>query len=586
MKNSDESRRTLPRTRMFPCLWPLYPGLAFATLLPAAAALRPRSGVIFSSASASQSVSAKPPLNNGSQPVTGAVSPLRLYFRHHPALRGMLRGLAAWWSAEGDGSDPVGGHTGQAVNGLRYWPGKFGEAFLFNGTDSALVVPDSPSFKLQHSMTLSTWISIWSVSDGCEILFRGDNRPGLDPYTISEVRGPGGTPVVQFQIESFAADGRQRVVSVSAPAPCQQFFLLTATLDDRTGAMNLYLNGRLAASAVVDNRPFGDLDPGQRPAFSLGNVQDPSVFNEPFHGLLDEVMVFSRALTPAEIQDLYRAGVLAGNVPRPASVDRLVFSRHNAGQQTICSVRSTGGELKQLSARDTTGADPTWSPDGNQIIFSRQDSKTWQLYRANADGTDAVRLTNDEFDDYAPAWSPDARRIAFVSTRSGRPEIYIMNSDGTDQAQLTADTAGDDSPTWLPDGSRIAFVSSRGGQRQIYNVCPDGTYPEQLTTAPFDHLDSAWSPDGRQLALVRQDSAGASSIWIMNRNGKQLRAVVNDGLSNRHPAWSPDGRLIAFSSNGGGDRHLFLIKVKGGMRRRLTEGAYSDDFPHWRPHGR
>ncbi|MCA1595923.1 MAG: hypothetical protein LC772_05825, partial [Chloroflexi bacterium] len=440
------------------------------------------------------------------------LSPLRKYFRRNTSLRGTLRGLVAWWSAEGSAADPVGGHTGHAVNGVRYWPGKFGQAFLFNRGGAAVLFGDVPALKLEHSMTLSAWLSIWSVSDGGQIIFRGDNRGGLDPYTVAESRGPGGTPIVQFHIESLPVNGQQRVVSISALAPCQRFFHLATTLNDRTGAMNLYLDGRLAASAVVDERPFGDLNPSQAPGVALGNVQDPNAYNEPFRGLVDEVMVFSRALTPAEIRVLFSAGAAAGNAPR-GGADILVFSRHGGGQQTVCSVESSGRDLRVLSEKDSGSADPAWSPDGNEILFSRQESKSWQIFRENADGSDAARLTNDDNDDYAPAWSPNARRIAFVSTRTGKPEVFTMNSDGSDTAQLTFDAAGDESPAWSPDGSRIVYVSSRDGRRQLYTMNSDGSYPLRLSSAPHDEMDPAWSPDGQRVAFVRQDQKGSSSLW-------------------------------------------------------------------------
>jgi hypothetical protein len=58
----------------------------------------------------------------------------------------------------------------------------------FNGVNQRIFIPDDRLFRLTHSLTLEAYINLsaWPGGPvhGGQILFRGDDRPGLDPYTL------------------------------------------------------------------------------------------------------------------------------------------------------------------------------------------------------------------------------------------------------------------------------------------------------------------------------------------------------------------------------------------------------------------
>ena len=61
-------------------------------------------------------------------------------------------------------------------------------AMNFNGTNQSVQIPDSPAFALTSSLTLEAYVNTQFLSppqsDG-NIIFRGDDRPGLDPYRLT-----------------------------------------------------------------------------------------------------------------------------------------------------------------------------------------------------------------------------------------------------------------------------------------------------------------------------------------------------------------------------------------------------------------
>jgi hypothetical protein len=65
---------------------------------------------------------------------------------------------------------------------VRFVPGQVGRALLFNGIDSRVGVCDAPKFRLTKSLSIECWVLVHTYRYHGMILFRGDDRPGLDPY--------------------------------------------------------------------------------------------------------------------------------------------------------------------------------------------------------------------------------------------------------------------------------------------------------------------------------------------------------------------------------------------------------------------
>jgi len=76
---------------------------------------------------------------------------------------------------------------------------------------------------------------------------------------------------------------------------------VTATLDGGTGDMRLYIDGVLVTNQITAVRPYY-IDPSQAPALGIGNTPYGGGF--PFIGLVDELVLYSRALSRAEVANL------------------------------------------------------------------------------------------------------------------------------------------------------------------------------------------------------------------------------------------------------------------------------------------
>ena len=219
-------------------------------------------------------------------------------------------GMVSWWPGDGNTNDIQGGNNGTLMNGATFAPGEVDQAFQFNGGSDRVFIADSPNLAITASLTLDAWVNAASTPPTGigDIIFRGDDRPFLDPYTLRMVGSN-----VSFEISDAAGN----IASVEAPLPLNQFVHVACTLDDATGIMTLYLNGIFAAQTTTTVRPFGTLT-GANPGVSIGNLQSDTVL-EPFVGLIDEVEVFNRALDASEVLAIYNAGSFGKCKPATAS---------------------------------------------------------------------------------------------------------------------------------------------------------------------------------------------------------------------------------------------------------------------------
>ena len=242
-------------------------------------------------------------------------------------------GLIARWSGNGNAVDSVGGNNGVTQN-VSFTDGVAGQAFLFApdnypwGTYCGVQIPDRPVFELTHSLSIECWIRPRSHS-AYVIFFRGDHRPGLDPYCLSM---DGNQNLVFAVCDSAGNDA-----SVRAPVALGGWIHVAGVLDDNTDTLSLYTNGVLAAEITTTVRPYGKLLKDQFPGIGIGNVNDGGN-NFPFAGEIEEVGLYNRALSQDEVNALYaeheaeagsRAEPLA---PRSTPFDNALSGAHRAAQ--------------------------------------------------------------------------------------------------------------------------------------------------------------------------------------------------------------------------------------------------------------
>jgi hypothetical protein len=109
----------------------------------------------------------------------------------------------------------------------------------------------------------------------------------------------------------------------------------------------------------------------------------------------------------------------------------------------------------------------------------------------------------------------------------------------------------------------------------------------RLPIPPGPYVHTRASRDGTRLAVGTDDGKDAA-VWIGGLREKSLQRLTMEGR-NRYPIWSPDGTRVAFQSDRGGERAIYVQRVDGTGRAERLAGAQDGEslIPEsWSPDGR
>ena len=163
--------------------------------------------------------------------------------------------------------------------------GRYGGALSFDGIDDRVVVNDADSLDLTTRMTLEAWVRP-TAAIGVWRTVVAKNAGTTLAYTLYANRNTN-VPAVEFHNGT-----RLRAVNGTTQLPLDTWSHLAATYDGAT--LRLYVNG----AQVGEFATAGTMLTSTGALWIGGN----SVWSEWFAGLIDDVRIYNRVLTPAEIQ--------------------------------------------------------------------------------------------------------------------------------------------------------------------------------------------------------------------------------------------------------------------------------------------
>ena len=208
-------------------------------------------------------------------------------------------GLVAHWEAEGNADDSIGDNHGTLMNGASFAPGRIGRAFGFDGVDDGINVPNFNNFNFgAGDFTIAAWINTVKTSDYQMIFMHYGGTPwyGFHLRPNNEI---------QFEVRDQEGDDIKLIADANVADGVWHF-----VVGQRSGTTaNIYIDGVLIASQ--SNPELGSLD-GACTYSRIGaaasgyyNCTSPELDGSFFEGLIDELKIYDRALSSAEILALY-----------------------------------------------------------------------------------------------------------------------------------------------------------------------------------------------------------------------------------------------------------------------------------------
>ena len=294
-------------------------------------------------------------------------------------------GIAAWWPAEGNGTDIIGGNTATPQGGATYAPGEVGQAFLLNGPNDYLSVAAGSNLNVAAggSFTAEAWIKVSDVAGYHPIVEWNDgaSHGGVHmwilPYT-------GESAGVLFANLVDTSGGSHSFHSPGGSVATNVFQHVAVTYDYATGTGTLYVNGNIVAQQFI-----GVFMPQTSYPFYLGHrpnipLSEPD-YGSSLGGLLDEPSLYTRALSQSEIAAIYNAGANGKCAPQGSPTPHALIN-----PQPTINV-SVSGNLPVLS----------WPVSAGDFTLQAADSLTAPIKWTNVPATfltngDTIEVTLPE----------------------------------------------------------------------------------------------------------------------------------------------------------------------------------------------
>jgi hypothetical protein len=167
-----------------------------------------------------------------------------------------------------------------------------------NGAPRYLTATQADSVNtFSTGISASAWVKYDSVSRNQTIIRKSDSTVGTNSYQLSS----NGT---NFQFQVGTSTSITILTGTTSIVP-NKWYYVSGTYDGASNAMQLYVNGIQEAS-VSGGGTAGTISTGTTNGLYLGSIEND--IGNGFMGRIDDVRIYSRALSAAEIQRLYSLG--------------------------------------------------------------------------------------------------------------------------------------------------------------------------------------------------------------------------------------------------------------------------------------
>ena len=219
-----------------------------------------------------------------------------------------INGLVAAYSFDNNGGTPLdysgNGYYGSALNAVTVPQGRFGSAMSFNGTNAWVSVGSKALLALSTGMTLEAWVYPTAAMSGLDTVVMKEQlatatTPGTATYLLAANNSAN-------QPMSAVWNGSEATVNGNTQIPPNQWTHLASTYDGQY--QSLYVNGVLVET-LPQTGPI---------ATSTGSLRigGNSIWGGYFQGYIDEVRIYNRALSNAQIISDSTTALSVSNPPQ------------------------------------------------------------------------------------------------------------------------------------------------------------------------------------------------------------------------------------------------------------------------------
>jgi len=383
-----------------------------------------------------------------------------------PACAPTSQSLIGWWAGENNATDWVSGNNGTLRNGATFAVGRVNQAFSLDGVNDFVDVENVPNLGT-NDFAIEFWVRFNTVA-GEQVMVEKYIETGNSSRTGWTI-----TKLANNSIR-FAQAGLNLNVNFGSVAANTWTHVAVVRSN---GVVRAYLNGSLSrtVSTMVNLDTTSSLKFGHRggPSDTPGSTDLRGFY---LNGLLDEVGLFARALSTAEIQAIYSAGS-AGKCQEPP----VILTQPASQRLTVGSAANFG-----VVAGGTPQFRYQWRFNNDDITGATDSALDFTITETSG-GLYSVRVTN-----------------AFGLVMSSDAELVVNHAPVADASatRLMVISPNNATSTVVLDGSRSSDM--------------DG-----------DALQYHWYETG----VTNPVATGVVAVVVLPLGAHSLELVVNDGLA-------------------------------------------------------
>jgi len=185
----------------------------------------------------------------------------------------------------------TGGNNGTLVGSPSIVAGKIGQAVSLNGTSQDMTVADNNSLSVTTGITLAGWVKVTDLTDYRYLFEKDSGSSGTREYQLYINKTSG---ILTFVVQT-ATGGGQVIYNSTSGVSAGSWAHVAITYDGAN--IRSYINGVADATVTPCTTSFGNTT---RP-LTIGYGGSTWYMK----GLLDDLRLYNRALSGAEITDLY-----------------------------------------------------------------------------------------------------------------------------------------------------------------------------------------------------------------------------------------------------------------------------------------
>ncbi|MGZ5567929.1 MAG: LamG-like jellyroll fold domain-containing protein, partial [Limisphaerales bacterium] len=320
-----------------------------------------------------------------------------------------IPGLVNWWQGEGNALDSVGTNNGTLSGGTTYAVGEVGQTFNLSGSGGVIMDANVANFRT-NDFTVEFWMKTGSTQPATVLGKRTvcNLGPAFD-ILIGYVNGTSYPNHIGF--EMITANGAYSGVARNFTINDNRWHHVALV---RLGTNTvMYIDGTLQApsdltpTSPVDVNNGSPFEVGPNPCYGPGGLA-------PYIGNLDELGIFNRALSTAEVQSIYNAGSSGKCGNSAANPAPVIYAQPTNVVAVVGSTVNLG-----LGVTGTQPMGYSWIFNGTNVYFTANSPLTITNVQLTNAGTYYVVVTNL----YGSATSSNAvLTIGTIPTLTAQPQ--------------------------------------------------------------------------------------------------------------------------------------------------------------------